>query len=184
MVAKPKSQPKLPHACLCSIFSANPADLTEQDLASGEFETWTTGCDRVTFRKFAAGHDATLKSFLIQHGFRGSEIHREVGGFVTTTDAVSHAAVFGFAAQVRKGIENARAKAAAKAARPVRVPKTPAERKASAQRVVKAVRSKPHTVRAKVGRWTYEGVVNAAQQFVYSDSAGTEHVVTRYTLVL
>lgn len=195
MATKPRTKPER-KPCACSIFSANPSDLTERQLADGDYETWTTECDGSTYRMFAAGHDARLKSFLIDHGFRGSEIHREIGGFVTTTGAVEHAAKFGFAVQVADGITRRQVKAGAKLLRTIerksaspRAPKAPsAASKASrgspkAQgRALKSVKTETRDI--KVGRWVYyNATVNSDGSVTYVDSQGNQQRVTRYSFV-
>jgi hypothetical protein len=69
---------------------------------------------------FAPGHDAKLKSLLIQAGIAGMEVKQGV----ITTDAATAARQFGFAPMVADGITRGLAKLAAKAEKAA-APKAP-----------------------------------------------------------
>lgn len=124
----------------------------------------TTGvslsCDGVTYRKFAPGHDARLKGFLIQAGRSGHQIKvRESGETVTPVEAASR---YGFAHQVRAGVSRSS-------------PAEPATPKAAA--------TSPDTLVARVGRWSYRGRVkreNGRRVFVYRDRKGNERRSTDF----
>lgn len=120
----------------------------------------TTGvslsCDGVTYRKFAPGHDARLKGFLIQVGRSGHRV--KVRGSDKTITPVEAASRYGFAHQVRAGIARAE----------------PAQAATAAQ---------PDTLVARVGRWSYRGKVkreNGRKVFVYRDRKGNERRSTDF----
>lgn len=101
-------------ACECSKFEAYIAEQhTDENLASGNYDIFSTGCVQTTKREFAPGHDAKLKSFLITHGSQGHEIR--YGSLVTTAEDVAKRYTFGY--MILDGIEKAKAKLAAKAER-------------------------------------------------------------------
>lgn len=95
-------------------------------------------CKSGTTRDFAPGHDARLKGFLIKAGRAGHAVRRL--GNDRLMAATGAAAGFGFYQMVVDGV-----------ARPAKV------RKPKQAKVVK-----PEVIEAKVGRWTYEGVILAA----------------------
>jgi hypothetical protein len=104
--------------CECSLFDAlDTEQLTEENLANGDYDTFTTGCNATTKRTFAPGHDAKLKSFFIKHDALGHEIRRVDGGWRLSADVMDHASRYDFAHLVAAGIEKATAKAQARAAR-------------------------------------------------------------------
>lgn len=110
--------------CECSNYSARvPEQLTPENLADGNYDTFSTGCQASTKREFAPGHDAKLKSFLIAHGAAGHDIGRGV----EWGTAESWAKRYTFGYMILDGIEKARAKAQAKADREA----AKAERKAN-----------------------------------------------------
>ncbi|MET7902049.1 hypothetical protein ABZS86_11370 [Streptomyces sp. NPDC005355] len=108
--------------CECSIYDAIPADLTEEQVASGDYEVFTTGCTATTKSQFAPGHDAKLKSFLIKHGAAGHEIRRNKDGVATSASVHRHAKRYAFAHMVAAGVQRAEAKAAEKAERQAKKP--------------------------------------------------------------
>ncbi|OOC52625.1 MULTISPECIES: hypothetical protein [Nocardiopsis] len=130
-----------------------------------------TGCTKTTTREFAPGHDAKLKSLLIRAGAMGAEVRRVVDGMALTGDAVKAAEGYGFAHMVASGIERAHAKARAKAER--------AAARAAAKE--KKESTGTDTVRAKVGRATYEGRLESSE-FVYTVN-GAERRTTKHQLV-
>lgn len=211
-------------ACECSKYEAQIAEQhTEENLASGNYDTFSTGCTATTKREFAPGHDAKLKSFLILHGAQGHEIR--YGITVTTAEAEAKRYAFGY--MILEGIEKAKAKLAAKAeraaAKAAKATAPKAERKlaesagivkvadvvaaeeaahaeAEAKKVAEREASQDwddapkadapiledeaamntHAreereaglVQAKIGRWTYEGVVNEDGSFSYRTPKG------------
>lgn len=101
-------------ACECSKFEAQISEQhTEENLASGNYDTFSTGCTATTKREFAPGHDAKLKSFLIEHG---AQDHMIVKG-ITHGTAESFAKQYTFGYMIVEGIEKAKGKLAAKAER-------------------------------------------------------------------
>lgn len=101
--------------CECSKYDAIPADLTEEQVAGGDFEVLTTGCTATTKRQFAPGHDAKLKSALIRWGALGLDIRRNEAGVATSASPAKHASRYAFAHMVTAGVKRAKAKAAEKA---------------------------------------------------------------------
>lgn len=63
-----------------------------------------TGCIAETARTFAPGHDAKLKSLLIQAGADGNGVRTESGGVASISDAMHWAEFYGFGHMVRNGI--------------------------------------------------------------------------------
>lgn len=104
-------------ACECSHYEAMITEqLTEENLASGSYEIFTTGCNAATRNTFAPGHDAKLKSFLIKHSASEYEIRRNDGVAVTDT-ALGHAKRYAFSHMVAEGIAKKLAKDEARAKR-------------------------------------------------------------------
>ncbi|MFC9808491.1 hypothetical protein [Streptomyces griseoaurantiacus] len=145
------------HPCECAAYDALPADLTETDLETGDYEVFTTGCTATTKRQFAPGHDAKLKSFLIKHGAAGHDVRRNEGGVATSASAEQHAARYAFGHMVAAGVKRAETKAAEKAERAAARAARKAAPKAKA----------PAKVTAKVGRATFTGHMDG-DHFVYA----------------
>lgn len=103
--------------CECSKFDTLPEDLTEEQIETGDFESFDTGCQAETARTFAPGHDAKLKSALIKWGALGLEVRKNEGGMAVSGSAESWAAKYDFGHMVIAGIAKAREKAEAKATR-------------------------------------------------------------------
>lgn len=123
-------------ACECSKYDAVPANLTEEQLAGGDYPVWTTGCTATTKREFAPGHDAKLKSALITWGAVDADVRRGI----THDTAEGWAKRFTFGYMVVEGIDKAKGKLADKAERAAKkaAKGKPAERKlAEAAGVVK-----------------------------------------------
>lgn len=150
--------------CTCSTVYAFDAD----------GQIFTTGCVKTTARRFAPGHDARLKGFLIKHGAAGHTVRRQVGGttVATTIDAIADG--YGFGHQVRAGIKRAADKAFAKLIR-------------DTKRQAKATHETPKQVTCKVGRWTYEGVVTDSPvegpQFTFTNRKGIQVTTTKFTRI-
>lgn len=123
-------------ACECSKYEANiPEQLTEENLASGDYDTFSTGCTATTKREFAPGHDAKLKSFLIEHGAQG---HGIVYG-ITHGTAEDFAKQYTFGYMIVDGIEKAKGKLAAKAEREAaRVAKKAAKGKSAERKLAES----------------------------------------------
>lgn len=119
MAANTAAKKSEPTACECSLYEAViSAQLTEENLANGTYETFSIGCEATTKNTFAPGHDAKLKSALIRWGAdEGMEVARLAGGVRTVATAQHWADTHGFSTQVAAGIKKAQEKAAAKAAR-------------------------------------------------------------------
>ncbi|MFG2358061.1 hypothetical protein [Streptomyces sp. NPDC048521] len=152
--AAKKTETTEPTACECSRYDALPADLTEADLESGDFEILTTGCTATTKRQFAPGHDAKLKSALIRWGALGLDIRRNEDGVATSASPAKHASRYAFAHMVTAGVKRAQDKAAEKA------------RKAEERATREAAPKTPKKVTAKVGRATFTGHMDG-DHFVY-----------------
>ncbi|MEU3599536.1 hypothetical protein ABZ714_12540 [Streptomyces sp. NPDC006798] len=157
------------HACECSRYDAVfPDELTEENLESGNYQIFETGCTAQTKRLFAPGHDAKLKSALIKWGALGLDIRRtDEGGVATSAEAVKHASAFKFAHMVAAGIKRAEDKRLAKLAK--------AEERA-------AKKAAPKVVTAKVGRWERQGTVEGGV-FTYQDAKGATKTTTKFALV-
>lgn len=114
-------------ACKCSLYEAQiGAQLTDENLASGNYDTFSTGCQATTKREFAPGHDAKLKSFLIEHG----ALDHEIKFGITIMTAVDAAKGYTFGYMIVEGIEKAKAKLAAKADRAAAKAAKPAKKSA------------------------------------------------------
>lgn len=141
---KPARAPKLVTLtpCLCGKYAV------ESKTAEGT-ERLVTGCDREVKSNFAPGHDAKLKSMLINAGATGQPVIRtEADGSEITMDALDAASEFGFSGTVEAGIAKASEKLAAKQAR-----EDARAAKAEAKLAI------PGPAHAKVGRKVYEGIV-------------------------
>lgn len=142
----------------------NASGAPVQRCICGNFADANTGerleCRSATTRQFAPGHDARLKGHLIRIGRAGNDV-RIVGSDAPVPVKVA-ASGFGFYAMVVDGIE-----------RPAKVRKPKA--------------AKPATVTAKVGRWTYEGVILAAGDgtpvFRYTNKKGEVVDTFKFTQV-
>ncbi|MBQ1081592.1 hypothetical protein [Nocardiopsis sp. B62] len=153
--AAPKAKAENP--CQCARFS---------NAETGE----ATGCTKTTTREFSPGHDAKLKSLALRAGAAGQQVTRMDDGIAVTTDAVKAVEGYGFAHMVASGIERAQAKARAKA-----------ERAAARAAAKEKGTDSSDTVRAKVGRVTYEGRLESSE-FVYTVN-GAERRTTKHQLV-
>lgn len=134
---------------------------TRRPCSCRNFADATTGerlaCTAETARTFAPGHDARLKGFLIRVGRAGHLVATPEGG--TPEFPAKVAERFGFAQMVREGI-----------ARPART------RKAKV--------AAPRVVRAKVGRWEYEGTVTAGGKILtYRDRQGRQLMAEKFRIL-
>ncbi|WP_405844651.1 hypothetical protein [Streptomyces sp. NBC_01518] len=156
--------------CECSRYSVL-VNLREAEGGDLEWdEELTTGCEATARKLFAQGHDAKLKSFLIKAGVAGHEVQRDEGGMTSVADAATHANRYSFGHMIVAGIERAEGKAAAKA-----------ERQAAKVAKRAAGTPTPEVVKAKVGRWVYEGVIQG-DEFVYTDSKGNRKTAAKFQL--
>lgn len=185
------------NACLCSTFAVITGHLT---LGNGQPDTTeeTTGCDAVTAREFAPGHDAKLKALLIRAGVDGLEVRQ---GSITSS-AQKAASQFAFAWMVEKGIERGRAKAAARAEK--KAAKADRPRTGRATRKVAqapAASTREHIVAAiaatetaeipaeaapavdsvqiKIGRWFYAATIDASGDAHYTNGKGVAAVAAK-----
>lgn len=149
-------------ACACSGFAAVDA----------KGKTTRTGCTAETRRTFAPGHDARLKGFLIRAGVQGDLIRTPEGGADQTAEKVAER--FGFGHMVREGIARGAEREFARTLREV-------------AKAGKASHKTPAKVSAKVGRWTYEGVITDSPehgpQFTYTTAKGVQTTTTKFTKV-
>ncbi|MFJ5280339.1 hypothetical protein [Streptomyces parvulus] len=161
------------HPCECSKYDAVfPDELTEENLASGSYQVFETGCTATTKRQFAPGHDAKLKSALIKWGALGLDIRRTEGGVATSASADKHAARYAFAHMVTAGVKRAEAKAIER--------RRKAEERAAKKAAPKA--KAPKKVTAKVGRWERTGTVEG-DTFTYTDAKGATKTTTKFALI-
>lgn len=109
--------------CECSKYDAVPANLTEEQLAGGDYPIWTTGCTATTKREFAPGHDAKLKSALITWGAVDADVRKGI----THDTAEGWAKGYHFGYMVVEGIAKAKDKLAAKAERAAKKAAKPAK---------------------------------------------------------
>lgn len=139
-----------------------------------------TNCTQYTERIFAPGHDAKLKSLLIQAGASGLAVVQHDGGMATTSSAETVAKSYGFELQVLAGIKRAQAKAmeraekkAAKAqkAMAAQTSKEIAKRAAQDAKAKKDTPAEPPFL-VKVGRWTYPAVLDQKGNATYKTKSG------------
>lgn len=134
-------------------------------------ELVSTGCTQTTKRIFAPGHDARLKGFLIRAGVEGQDV--QVGDD-TPRSAQQVADQFGFGYMVAEGIKAGAERAFKKTLRDL-------------AKSAKASHQTPKQVTAKVGRWTYEGVITDSPtegpQFTYTSKKGVQTTTTRFTKI-
>lgn len=179
--------------CLCGLFEAMDSEqLTEADLETGDYDSWYTGCTETTQNTFAPGHDAKLKSALIRWGSQDLEVSQLVGGVRVTASAEQWADKLEFGYMVRAGIDRAVTKAAAREAkRQLRMATAAARAEAKANKAERKLAEKaglvaasePQVVEAKVGRWTYTGVIEG-DEFVYTGKSADDVKRTRkFTLI-
>lgn len=194
---KPKREKKVvePTPCACQFYSGQNA----------KGDTLSTGCTEVTPRTFRPGHDAKLKSLLIQVGSAGNQVTKTVDGETSEMDPLHAAEEYGFRGLVEKSVEAAKAKEDARAAKAQEreakkaeaaqkkeAAKAERERKAAQKKVhAKAVedaaearKSEPGPATAKVGRNKFDGEILADGQFKYTDAKGEEQETSNYTVVI
>lgn len=121
-----------------------------------------TRCRRSTTRTFAPGHDARLKGNLIRAAIAGHDVRLASGELVSPQHIANG---FGFGWQVARGLELGLARIAAKVAKKT-APKPAA----------------PQVVKAKVGRWIYEGIVSG-EFFNYTDKKGAAQTTAKFAQV-
>ncbi len=169
-------------SCSCSLFTL----ITWTDGDNGEqipSDEVGTGCTASTHRDFAPGHDARLKGFLIRAGAADMEVseYSRKGHLQGHWGAENVANRFGFGPMVAEGIQRAKDKAIAKAARR-NVGKAPvATEAAPVAEVAPVVLAVPVT--AKVGRWSYAGT-ELDGEFTYKNKLGQTKTTSAYTVLL
>jgi len=142
-------------------------------------------CGGITKRTFAPGHDARLKGVLIRAAFAGHKLERVGLAGNEVRDALAWADFFNFGYLVRAGVELAREKAAAKKAKKAaKVAKAEANGEVANPVVEVAA---PVIVKAKVGRWVYEGEVlecgDGSPCFRYTDKQGNTKDAVKFDLI-
>lgn len=159
--------------CLCSSFDFGTYG---PDGSAESYEDYNTGCTQTTTRIFAQGHDAKLVGFMVRAELAGEEISTTDGGIRITHDGAVGAASKvseALALKAQAQLDAARARIAKKVAR---------EAAKAARRSAKAVQveapapvveqPKTREARIKVGRWTYDAVIDAAGTATYSKKLG------------
>lgn len=157
----PAKTAKMLKACRCSTFEVGEFDAEKDGVEFG------TECSRQTNRLFAQGHDAKLVSFLVNGELDGYEIRTAQGGVaITFPGAVAAASSVSEALGVKAAamLANRKAKAEAKATRQ-------AERAAKKTQAANPT-PEPVIVKAKVGRWSVEGTVDAEGRLAYTSKKG------------
>ncbi len=135
--------------CECSLW--------EFDLDVDRDDDYSTGCQAMTVRTFAQGHDAKLVGFMVRADIAGHEISKREGGMLVSYAGATHAAGTisdALALKASIQLEAQRARAAKKASKPARKA-TPAPAPAPLL---------PIEARIKVGRWTYDAKIDRDTQ--------------------
>ncbi len=162
------------HICECGRFEVEIEGAKGAEDATYRTTHGTAICGAYTTRTFAPGHDAKLKSLLIWAGVRNHSVRRNSDGVASIDDAMSWAEHYGFGHQVKAGIVRAARKlsdrATAREARDLAKATKPT-------RVTKVRTSKRTLVREatiKIGRWTYEAVIDSVSNEATFTSASGE----------
>jgi hypothetical protein len=171
--------PSKKHPCACSVTSISfggdrRADLPKKfrDLADYDVDTDTTIvdtlCEEVTEKVFAPGHDAKFKG-LMQVALRfGGDASIRDGGLLISTGPVE------LTMKVAPKLVD-------HVTRPVAAPK-PRSAKAKAKAAKAA--AAPVVIKAKVGRWEYEGTIDKTTgNFIYTDAKGKSKMTSAFTEV-
>lgn len=116
-----------------------------------------TDCTQMTYRTYAPGHDAKLKSLLIKAGAAGLEVVRHDGGVNSHASAEKFAQHLGFGHQVLAGIARAKAKAAERAEKKAAKAAKKAEPKAPRSQAQQVA---PAKIKIKIGRHFYDAVIS------------------------
>ncbi|MEU9506488.1 hypothetical protein AB0D32_09445 [Micromonospora sp. NPDC048170] len=138
-----RTRPGALKPCACRSFA----------VLDGDQVTETTGCDRMTNRQFAQGHDAKLKSMLIRAGVAGLQVRWTEDDQAREGDPLAASRGFGFGHQVEAGIRGRLDKLAERAAR-------------------KAAKAKPRQARIKIGRHEYDATIDRAGVATYTTRGG------------
>jgi hypothetical protein len=164
---KPKAERKPKTQSPCQCFSTPSGNTTD------EGEPIYRSCGLTTTGRFAPGHDAKLKSVLMNLAVAGQEYHRHDGGMLVSGDPAAMARDLAWSHFVDKAIERnaannerratrAAEQAAAKAEREAAKTKRAAEKEAAraevkaAQERIAASKGQGTPARAKIGRQVYD----------------------------
>jgi hypothetical protein len=125
--AAPKQRtPKPKNACQC--FSTRTGDTTD------EGDPIFRACGQTTSGTYAPGHDAKLKSVLLELSVNGQQYHRQDGGILTSGDPAAMARDLNWGHFVDRAVESASQRKEARAAREQRAAERKAEREQVAAR--------------------------------------------------
>lgn len=128
------------------------------------------GCGNETARlavRFRQGHDAKLKSMLIITELEGGSVIADNGMGPKAFEPVAYARLYGFADQVLKGVDRRRNQSVRRG-----------------ERRIKTQGGSPDPIRAKIGRWEYDGFVLKNGEFTYVDKKGVTQTTTNWKAVL
>lgn len=156
-------------------------------------------------KQFLQGHDAKLKSQLIEAHVQGYLVEVRTGGMLDTFTALDYANHYGFGHQVEASarsriaketakIEKQNAKLAAKTAGRVKADAAKVQALVDTPRNVaigeKAIDILVESIsdgtpcRAKVGRWEYDGRISSdSKTFTFTTPKGEAKTSTRFTLI-
>ena len=175
MAAKTRTVKTTLHRCECSNwdFGQWTGEVPEGADPGDYYETSGTGCQAMTNRTFAQGHDAKLVGFMVRAELGGLDINRNSGGVRHSFGGAVHAAQSisdALAAKAQGQMDAARARLAKKAVSRLTRKVTKAE---IAEAKAATKEPEPQLVKAKVGRWTYEGTIGpVTRDFVYRNKLG------------
>lgn len=204
-----KSAKKAQKPCSCAAYSINVWNETSQDWDTA---ATTKCPGTLTTRDFAPGHDAKLKGFLIRAGVAGLEVSDNQGITASALQMAArfgfeHMVRKGIAGglikaetkKLKKGERSELAEAAqarvdalthdgnsARKSRELAALVAAEEAKHTAE--VAAAKpepewdDEPQVVKAKIGRWTYEGTVSDGE-FTYTNGKGEATSTTKFTLI-
>lgn len=162
--------------CFCQAFEFGTFDPnTEQD------DTYTTECTQSTHNTFAQGHDAKLVGFLVRAELGGDEISLTDGGVrIGLSGAVGAARKVSdaLAAKTQAQLDAAKARLAKKASAAAAKQAKRSGTKAAKAEAPAPVKPTSREARIKVGRWTYDAVIDAMGQATYSTKLGGTKTTT------
>lgn len=168
-------------------------------------EVLATGCTEETIRTFKPGHDAKLKSLILDTAKAGNQVTKTEDGESVEIDPLHAAEDFGFRSLVEKSLEGHQAKQAVKdakakeradkkAATEAKKAEAKAKREADAaakklhakavEDAAEARKSQPGPATAKVGRNKFDGEILADGTFKYADAKGEDVETSEYTVVI
>lgn len=145
------------HRCECTSWTFDLDAETDTD--------YTTGCQAMTIRTFAQGHDAKLVGFMVRAELAGHNINKTEGGMLVTYNnavmaaaSISDALAIKAEGQLNAAILRARKTAAKKLVAPV-TKKEIAEATAEVEAEKTAPAPTHRDAKIKVGRWTYQASI-------------------------